>query len=385
MTDQPTSSMKIKSYYSSSVEQAIQEARLELGTDAMLITSRRSSPETRSLGAYEVVFGLNTASNSSATRSRSAAAPASDLSGELQHLRAQLQEIKSTLQGARAAESPASEADELLEELVASDLARNISQETVASAVRLREQLSRDQPTSPIALRAYAAELITKKLRFAPPFQQSQPASQPTSDAARVVVFTGPPGAGKTTTLIKIAIRECLAQRQPVRILSVDPYRVAAHEKLRSFASIIGVGFTAINSVQEFLAAVEESRNKSVVLVDTPGYSGTELDGAQEIAGCFERLANKQVHLVLPASMKRVDLMRIIRDYAVFRADFLLFTKLDETESQGAILSAAISADKPLSFLTNGQNIPEDIEPAHARALLASVFRPEMAEAVSAA
>jgi flagellar biosynthesis GTPase FlhF len=108
MTDQPTSSMKIKSYFSSSVEQAIQEARLELGTDAMLITSRRSSPETRNLGAYEVVFGLNAASNSSATRSRSAAAPASDLSGELQNLRAQLQEIKSTLQGTRASETPTS-------------------------------------------------------------------------------------------------------------------------------------------------------------------------------------------------------------------------------------------------------------------------------------
>ncbi len=263
--------------------------------------------------------------------------------------------------------------------MVSNDLARHIAQETVSAAVRLREQLSREQPAPPIALRAYAAELISKKLRFAPPF------AQPSSDAAKVVVFAGPAGAGKTTTLIKIAIRECLAQRQPVRILSLDPYRVAAHEKLRSFASIIGVGFTALNSVQEFLAAAEESRNKSVVLVDTPGYSPAELDGAAEIASCFERLANKQVHLVLPASMKRADLTRSIRGYAVFRPDFLLFTKLDETESQGAILSAALEADKPLSYFGTGQNIPEDIEPAHARALLAAVFRPEIAEAVTAA
>jgi flagellar biosynthesis protein FlhF len=376
MTEQPSSSMKIKSYFSSSVEQAIQEARQELGNDAMLITSRRSSPETRNLGAYEVVFGLTAPS----TRPRPVV-PAADLSSELQHLRAQLQEIKSSLQGSRPAESQSSEAEALFEELVENDLARNIAQETVSNAVRLREQLSRDQQPSSIALRAYAAELISKKLRFAPPFQQNQPAS----DAARIVIFAGPSGAGKTTTLIKIAIRECLAQRQPVRILSVDPHRVAAHEKLRSFASIIGVGFTAINSVQEFLAAVDETRNKSVVLVDTPGFSPAELDGAAEIAKCFERLSNKQVHLVLPASMKRADLTRSVRQYAVFQPDFLLFTKLDETESQGAILSAALEADKPLSFLTNGQNIPEDIQPAHARALLASVFRPEIAEAVSAA
>jgi flagellar biosynthesis protein FlhF len=376
--EQPTSSMKIKSYFASSVEQAIQEARQELGTDAMLITSRRSSPETRSLGAYEVVFGLQGTSNPAGARPR--ASVPSDLSGELQQLRAQLQEIKSTLKGARGPEAPSSEAEELFEELVANDLARNIAQETVSSAVRLREQLSRDQPAHSTTLRAYAVELVSKKLRFVQPFQAS-----PASDAAKVVVFAGPAGAGKTTTLIKIAIRECLAQRQSVRILSVDPQRVAAHEKLRSFAAIIGVGFTAVNSIPEFLAAVSESRNKSIVLVDTPGYSPAELEGLKEIASCLERLPNKQVHLVLPASMKRADLARTIRDYAALQSDYLLFTKLDETESQGAILSAALEAGKPLSYFANGQNIPEDIEPAQARTLLASVFQPEVAEAVSAA
>ena len=94
--------MKIKSYFASSVEQAIQEARQELGTDAMLITSRRSSPEARSLGAYEVVFGLHRARRPPAPR---ASRLPRTLSSELQNLRAQLQEIKSTLQGARSAES----------------------------------------------------------------------------------------------------------------------------------------------------------------------------------------------------------------------------------------------------------------------------------------
>jgi flagellar biosynthesis protein FlhF len=368
-----TAGMKIKSYFAASVEQAIQEARQELGNDAMLITSRRSSPETRSLGAYEVVFGLNGSPNAPSARPRPAV-PTADLSGELQHLRAQLQEIKSSLQGARPPDSPSSEAEELFDELVAGDVSRNIAQDTVSAAVRLREQLSRDQPSTALPLRNYAAELLSKKLRFAP-----------SQEAAQVMVFAGPAGAGKTTTLIKIAIREFLAKRAPVRILSVDPYRVAAHEKLRSFAAIIGVGFAAINSIQEFPAAMEETRGKSVVLVDTPGYSPAEMDSAKETAACLQRLAGKQVHLVLPACMKRSDLTRNIRDYAPFKPDYLLFTKLDETGSQGAILSAALEADKPLSFFGTGQNIPEDIEPAQARTLIAAVLRPEIAEAVSAA
>jgi len=365
--------MKIKSYFADSVEQAIQEARQELGTDAMLITSRRSSPESRGLGAYEVVFGLN----APAARQRPAART-TDLSSELQSLRAQLQEIKSTLQGSRTSDSSTPEADELLDELVSNDLARNIAREIVSSAVRLRDQLAVPQ-SSPHPLRAYAAELISKKLRIAPPFQK------PSADGALIVIFAGPPGGGKTTTLIKLAIREFLAQRHPVRILSLDPQRVAAHEKLRSFASIIGVGFSALNSVQEFQRAAEESRNKGVVLVDTPGFSPAEWDGAGEIARCFEPLAQKQVHLVLPASMKRADLLRTIHDYASFQPDSLLFTKLDETQSLGALLSAALESDKPLSFFANGQNIPEDIEPAHARGVLASVCPSQRVEAVSAA
>jgi flagellar biosynthesis protein FlhF len=380
-----SSSMKIKSYFADSVEQAIQEARQELGTDAMLITSRRSSPETRSLGAYEVVFGLH----APAVRPRHAAPDLSkelsrDLSGELQHLRAQLQEIKSTLQGARGSESGSPEAEDLFAELVSQDLARNVAQDIVSAAVRLRDQLTHDQAPPSTPLRAYALELISKRIQIAP-LPLATPLDKAATDAAPVVAFVGPPGAGKTTTLIKIAIRDYLAQRQPVRILSVDPYRVAAHERLRSFAAIIGVGFTPVNSMTELVAALDEARNKSVVLVDTPGYSVAEMDGAKEVASCLARLSAKQVHLVLPASMKRADLMRTIRGYSVFEPDYLLFTKLDETESQGAVLSAALEASKPLSFFCKGQNIPEDMEPAQARTLLASVFHPEIAEAVSAA
>ena len=180
--------MKIKSYFADSVEQAIQEARQELGNDAMLITSRRSSPETRSLGAYEVVFGLN----APAVRQRPAAARPADLSSELQNLRSQLQEIKSALQGPRGGEALSSDAEQLFDELVSGDLARNIAQEIVSSATRLRDQLSAGQPSSH-PLRDYAAELISKKLRFAgsfPHFARNEASPNPaSSESAPVVVF----------------------------------------------------------------------------------------------------------------------------------------------------------------------------------------------------
>jgi flagellar biosynthesis protein FlhF len=359
--DQTNSSMRIKSFFAGSVEKAIQEARLELGPDAMLITSRRSSPEARSLGAYEVVFGLQ----GSAPRTRAATAAPAELSSELQQLRAQLQEIKSTLQGTRSAGTAGTNADELLAELVSLDFSRTVASELVLSAE--------------IPAASYVADAISRRIPVATEIQKE--IQQP----GNVIVFAGPAGAGKTTTLIKIAIREALAHRLPVRILSLDPYRVAAHEKLRSFAAIVGVGFAAINSVQEFAPAVEEARLKSIVLVDTPGFGPSELGAARDIAACLPRTSNRRVHLVLPASMNRGALERCICDFAEFLPDYLLFTKLDESNSHGAILSAALEAGKPLSFFTRGQNIPEDLELASPDALIATLFRRDSTEAVSAA
>jgi len=383
--EQPAVSMKIKSYFSSSVEKAIQEAREEMGPEAMLLTTRRSSRQTRHLGAYEVVFGLPAAS---------AAAPSvsstSDLSSELQSLHAQLEEVKSALHvsGVRASEPAASSSvsEELYRDLLEADLERDLARKVAEEAVDAWRQT---QP-SPASLRGagmlrrVAIESLSKRLRFAPEFAQ-----QP-QESGRLVIFVGPPGAGKTSTIAKFAVQHCLAAQRSVRIISVDPHRVASHEKLRALAGVIGVGFTPANTISEFVEALREFRTKNVILVDTPGYGGRDFEGAQDISRCLASAVLKEIHLILPASMKRADLARYVRQYELFQPDYLLFTKLDEAESCGAALSAAIAANKPLSFFSNGQTIPEDLEPARSGPLIAYLSLREAgtrepAEAVTAA
>ena len=378
--EQDTAPMKIKSYFAASVEQAIQEARQELGQEAMLITSRRASPEARHLGAYEVVFGVQ-ASSPAPPRSkarpaqRSTASP--DLSSELQNLRTQLEDIKRTLQlgGNQPHAAASSESEELCLELVSLDLARPLAREIVSNALARRD---RTPQTESKPLRALAADYIASKIRCAG-------GSTRTLEPGTVLAFAGPAGAGKTTTLVKIAVREVLARRLPLRIVSVDPDRVATQEKLRVLSGILGAGFTAVITAPELEDAVEQAREKHVVLVDTPGFQKSDRETAKEIAGCLKQFNREELHLVLPASMKRADLMSCVRQYEDFQPDYLLFTKLDETESYGSMLSAALEADKPLSFLTTGQSIPEDIEPASAPRLLANLFSREAVEAVSAA
>jgi len=369
--------MKIKSYFAGSVEQAIQKARQELGTDAMLVTSRRAAAEARHLGAYEVVFGAPDSEEGPSPRPHS-----KDLSAELQVLRAQLEDIKRVLQlNNSRAQGSDPEIEELYRELAAADLDTILARQISDQVSTLWQALPPAQrSTAGIELlHGFAEECIRKQLRIAAPSQSQE------QEGKRILVFIGPPGSGKTTALTKIAIQEFLARRVSVRIISVDPYRVASHEKLRSFAGILGTGFTAASTMREFIEAVEEFRSKNVLLIDTPGFSGNDFGGARDLSSFLARLNHKEIHLVLPASMKRADLARSVRRFEEFKPDYLLFTKLDETESFGAITSTAIDASKPLSFFTNGQGIPEDLEGANLEALLEPLFTRERAGAISAA
>ena len=367
-------SMQVKSYFADSVEQAIQAARQALGADAVLITSRRAAPETSSRGAYEVVFGVT-----APAEPNSAAPESQDLSREVALLRDQLENIKLALQKSAPSSSPRSEPgiQSVHLELAQAGLDDELIQSITNDVWHNRSQLTAGE--EPLSLRDAALESLRKRLRFAPEFA---PVS---GNGMRAVIFAGPPGAGKTTALAKFAMRECLGRRLSVRIISVETHRPAAHEKLRTLAKIMGFGFTAANSMREFIEAVDECRAKDVLLIDTPGFSHSEFEFAGDLMRFLAQMTSKEIHLVVPASMQRDDLIAYCRRYAAFQPDYLLFTKLDETESRGAVLGAALEAGQPISYLAAGQGIPEDLESPNWPTLLGKLFRRQQAAAVSAA
>jgi flagellar biosynthesis protein FlhF len=294
-------------------------------------------------------------------------------------LRDQLDSIKQVMQLNAAASSsqPLPEPQQFQEELVSAGLDASLAAQIAEEAAGAWRALPPGQQSG--GFPQMAEECIRKRLQFKPEFA---PAG---TDTKRIVIFIGPPGAGKTSSLAKIAIRECLGKRLPVRIISVDTQRAAAHEKLGGLARIMGIGFSPTDSIREFIQAVDEFRDKGILLIDTPGFSGKDFDDAKDLIAVLETLGPKEIHLVLPASMNRDDLLRHARLYAAFQPDYLLFTKLDETESRGGLLSAALETNKPLSFLTAGQSIPEEIQPASPEAVLPTFLRLEKAVAISAA
>lgn len=364
--------MKIKSYFTRTVEDAMGMARQELGADAMLLESRAAPPEARHLGAYEVVFATDVSAGAAAGALAPPPAP-ERLAGEVAELKRQLEGMRRAL--TRSAFAPAQwlgTAPELSESyalLAAQDVAPNLAREIVQAAA----SRAAGRPWQS----ALAEEIAS---RFSVEATLGRSAARP-----RVVAVVGPPGAGKTTTLVKLAVNYGLACRRPVLLVSMDTYRVAAAEQLRSYAAILGVGFQVLETVNALAQTLDENQGKDLIFIDTPGCGFAELDGGSELARFLAAHTGIDTQLVLSSSMKSADLSRVIDGFEIFRPGRLLFTRLDETTAPGPILNETVRTGKPLSFLATGQRIPEDLEAATPRRLTELLLGSGLGQALSAA
>jgi flagellar biosynthesis protein FlhF len=182
--------------------------------------------------------------------------------------------------------------------------------------------------------------------------------------APRIVALVGPPGAGKTTMLAKLAVRFGVSARRTTHIISYDGHRIGTGEQLRSYAAILGVGFEAIDTVGALAQSLKENSRKEMILVDTPGYSETDFDLSWELTQLLSTYPHVDIHLVLSCGAKSSDSSRMVDRYNIFHPAKLLFTRLDETESFGVILNESARTGLPISFLGTGPRVPDDFEPA---------------------
>lgn len=370
--------MKLKSYFAGSVEAAVSQASKELGPDALLVYSREAPPEARYLGAYEVVFSLPTAAEQSpvtqpAAGDRVPAAAAAGVAGngrfeqqthsrlteEVLVLRKQMERMTSTLSRMQPVvgngEWISGPMVEMLDELLGAGISHELVQQV---AISLQKNLSAGAGAAelPELRKALRRELETV---FSVDARLGSEAGGP-----RVVALVGPPGSGKTTTLVKLAVAYGLKSRRPVQLLSADMWRIGGAEQLRSYAAILGVGFQALETPRALTQALEEHRHKDLILIDTPGHSQRDMDAAEDLAHVLKSHPEVDTHLTLSASMKSADLKNAVDRHERFGPAKLLFTRLDETASLGTVLNESARTGKPISFMTDGQRIPEDMREA---------------------
>jgi flagellar biosynthesis protein FlhF len=346
--------MRLKSYFAGTVATAMAQARGELGPEAMLVQSKRTTSEARHLGQYEVVFALQ---DDIPPEPAPIAAPAfSDVFApsretSIQRLSIELDELKKRIEGMAGAVSS-------VPRTASNPPDRNAGFRQALTEVDVLPEVAE-------AVIRKAAEFDTDPLTNA---VQSLVRTDPTLGVAnstrRIVALVGPPGAGKTTALVKLATRYGLTARRSMMLLSTDVYRVGAAEQLRLYASILGVGFQTVETPLALAQALEEQRHRELVLIDTPGWARRAAPEIVELGNYLSNDPDIDVHLVLPASNKASDLSRMIDRYAVFQPAKLLFTRLDETDRLGVLLNECYRTGKPISFLSAGEQIPEDLEPA---------------------
>jgi len=376
-----------KSFFAETVEDAIAEATRQMGVETLLVESRRTASAERHLGAYEVIVEGNptqaagpspaeqgSAGEAQSTSSSSPSDPAR--SHDLEQIRQELAGMRELLARCAVRMAPALPA-ELLPmgiRLATADFSPSLVESILHSAARLASDGGAN-PDEAALQRAIIGE-IGSRLRVDP--EIGAPGA-----SRKIVALAGPAGSGKTTTLVKLAVKMGLAQHSPTLILSADTYRVAAADQLRAYAAILGVPCEVVETPGALVRALEEHRSKAMVFVDLPGIGPREPELMHEWWPVIAR-PEIDVHLVLPATMRGTDLARTARRFEPLRPAHLIFTHLDETACCGGILSLAMESGRPVSFLCAGQSVPEDIAPASRPALLRLIGAEPLAAAAAA-
>lgn len=193
---------------------------------------------------------------------------------------------------------------------------------------------------------------------------------EPAKQGPKIVFFVGTTGVGKTTTIAKIASKFVVEEKKKVALLTADTYRIAATEQLRTYANILEVPFRVVYMAEEIAEAIADFESYDYILVDTAGHSQNndkQRDDMADFVKCTEGKAEREVYLVVSATTKYKDLLNIADKYKKLFDYKMIFTKLDETSAYGNLLNVKIYTGAPMSYITCGQNVPDDIETFNAQ------------------
>ncbi|HSR50110.1 MAG TPA: flagellar biosynthesis protein FlhF [Acidobacteriota bacterium] len=350
--------------------------------DAFSAASSRSASgrQRKPVDAYEVALGpprperQSAIKPSGAVMKRPSGGDSQDLKPQLERLAQELEKLKKVVsrreeRGGKAAvslsrlwDSQDSKADWKHSEeaavemahLIAQGVDRDLAHSMLRYALRRRSQAAPgDDPRQESSLRPFLREALQRMVQTSP-FD---------CDQTRAAIFIGPTGVGKTTTIAKLAAIFALGEHKRVQLITLDNYRIAAAEQLRTYADIIGVPVRVVTGIAELERAIEEAASqRDCVLIDTTGHSHKQTGEMAALSAFLRRRQDIEKHLVLSITTKADDLREIIEAFGDYAPDKLVFTKLDETSTYGSIAGEVILSGMPLSYVTNGQAVPDDIQ-----------------------
>lgn len=390
--------MIIKKFLAKSEKAAIEMAKNELGNNAIVMNIKKVKPKGLAKlfvrGKVEVTAALDEtplysqeeaakekrpveAGKFSETEKKTDAPDNSSLEERISMLQALLEKQMMQKEGMtekveKTLEIPVSEPKEVPEskeedeedektkaykELIYQQLVQNEVDEEIAKSImdEVNRSLAKNAPLDQILANIYQKII----LMLGQPYSIKSEENEKT----KFIFFLGSTGVGKTTTIAKIASKLKLEKHAKIALVTADTYRIAAVEQLKTYANILSVPLEVIYSPQELGDNLEKLKQYDVCLIDTAGRSHKSKEQMKDIRALLEQIPvnERQVYLVLNAGTKYSDLQKIASVYSALTDFSLIFTKLDETSSSGIMLNMRVKTNCPLSYVTWGQNVPEDI------------------------
>ncbi len=372
--------MRSKTYRAKTMKEALTRVRRDLGGDALILSAREVRRRRLfGLGPRALVEVIATDTMPTEVDVTRRPGPVDQIAGARSiTLQARVGEQLGRLHAMVETLSKSGHIDHLLPELP-SALVPTYSQlieadvpEVLARRLvrHVAEHLEPDQFDHPDSIRAALTDAVELSIPVAPPIKAIV-------GTRRVIALVGPTGVGKTTTVAKLAANFKLAHGVRVGLITVDTYRIAAVEQLKTYAEIIDLPLAVVNDPVEMPRALDELGAVDIVFIDTAGRSPRDEVKIRELAEFLLQARPDEVHLVLSAVAGQRSLRSAVERFATVQVDRLILTKLDEADSLGGVLAVLGLSSRPLSYLTTGQAVPDDIEPADRKRLARLILRQE--------
>lgn len=357
--------MKVKRYIGKTTHETIQKVKDDLGADAVILNTRNihkkgllrwfSKPLVEVVAAIEE-FGLVDTRLAAKQMDLRLLNHYSNGSISLERLESRMDAMSEMIKSLVASASIVSKPIDLAEGEYAAhykQLMKNEVQEDIARMLieRAKELSLNGQAGFDACLEKLILQILGKP----------QPITV-TSEKRKVVLFIGPTGVGKTTTLAKMASILALKQKRQVGLITADTYRIAAADQLRIYSDILGIPLMVIYSPKEIKGALNVYADKDVVLIDTAGKSLNDKAQQKEIEELIALSEVDEIYIAIAANTSYSGYMNVINNYKFIPDYKFIFTKMDEAAAYGIILNCCCMSGKPLSYMTTGQNVPDDIE-----------------------
>ncbi|MBX2989612.1 MAG: flagellar biosynthesis protein FlhF [Bacteroidetes bacterium] len=289
-----------------------------------------------------------------------------DLKGEVEQLRSVVEEIAIHLKYSKMPTLP-EHLKSAYTKLVGQDVNEHIVSELVQGAYR---SLGEDRLGNKKDVEQHLLRTLSGMFKTLP--------SPSSSKKPRIIALVGPTGVGKTTTVAKLAAIHKLIHKQNVALISADTYRIGAIEQLRTFAAIADIPMEVVYKPAEMKSALSSFKGKDVVLIDTVGRSQRMKREINELAKFVGAANPHEVHLVLNSSTQSRALEEILERFKVVTPNRVIFSKLDEAVTFGQMVNIAHRSGIPISYITTGQSVPDDIKVASNVHLAQMVYTGEL-------